>query len=145
MEVGTIYRIQNTAHGKAYIGATVNLKGRITSHQRAKKGAGLLHHAIQACGWESFSVDVIGEYPKKHLSVWEQDWIHHLRTKAPDGYNSVVWSVMNDEIAQWVKKSERLRDLMSSAQGRTDIEFFQRFCGWSLAQIASLRYGKKRR
>lgn len=60
--IGYIYKYQNIVNGKVYIGQTVNLQSRMSSHRnKAKFLKNKFYNAVRKYGWASFSYEVIAE------------------------------------------------------------------------------------
>ncbi|MCG3177046.1 MAG: hypothetical protein MOGMAGMI_02012 [Candidatus Omnitrophica bacterium] len=84
-----IYKITNTLTGKAYIGATDNLRKRIASHKRQSNCNDLFHRDILKYGWDKFKVEILsdGICADEDADQKEREAIREHNTIAPNGYN----------------------------------------------------------
>ena len=85
-----VYKITNTANGKAYTGITRDLRKRWTAHiHEAKVGnEHPLYHDIREYGVDTFSVDIIDTAETaKELGEKERFYISYYETLHPYGYN----------------------------------------------------------
>ena len=95
-----IYRIQNTANGKCFVGAARDLPGRINSHRfqlRMKVHRNeLLQQEWEDYGADAFVFEVLDtltpndlpDYdPTEDLQVLEDLWLQKLRPFGDHGYN----------------------------------------------------------
>ena len=83
----TIYLVTNTINGKQYVGYTIDLEKRLSSHKSADTDTHF-YRAIRKYGWENFDVDVIFEHDdeKWTLAVMEPHFIAWYDTYH-NGYN----------------------------------------------------------
>jgi group I intron endonuclease len=88
-----IYLITNTLNGKQYVGQSLGVKKRFSSHKRAarlklKREAFYLHNAISKHGEDNFKFEVIlYATDPDYLNLMEQKVIAGFNTIAPNGYN----------------------------------------------------------
>ena len=102
-----IYLITNTLNGKQYVGQSLGVKKRFSSHKRAarlklKREAFYLHNAISKHGEDNFKFEVIlYATDPDYLNLMEQKVIAGFNTMAPNGYNldsgGSVNRVLSDE------------------------------------------------
>jgi group I intron endonuclease len=64
-----IYLITNLVNGKQYVGQTINLEERESSHRRANGGCPAIHNAIRKYGWDNFSFDVVFEHDDERFAI----------------------------------------------------------------------------
>jgi group I intron endonuclease len=87
-----VYKLTCTKNGKAYVGATNNLKQRLADHRSStKRGSKCpIHCAIRKYGIDAFLVDVLySSDDRQHVfNVMEPDFIKKHRTLISEGgYN----------------------------------------------------------
>lgn len=95
-----IYKITNLINGKLYIGKSVNVKERKTTHLRDlrnnKHHNQHLQNAVNKYGLTNFTFDIIEYCNEEDLFIRENYWITELRTYESEiGYNISI--PMNDE------------------------------------------------
>lgn len=86
-----IYKLTNIESGKAYIGKSTNVKGRITDHFKSSVGCSTIadqavHHAILQTGFWNWTIEVITYCEKDKLSELEKYYIEFFKTQE-FGYN----------------------------------------------------------
>lgn len=87
-----VYRIQNTINGKVYIGSSVHLRRRLTTHitllGQGKSTSHRLQRAWAKYGAQAFDVCILALVPPEDLLGHEQRWLDHHRSWERDtGYN----------------------------------------------------------
>lgn len=83
-----IYKVTNDINNKIYIGATNDLKRRMTEHKRhAKKDGGNFHKDIIKYGYEVFHYEIIEKCMQNELSEKEKYYISLYRNNGEDLYN----------------------------------------------------------
>jgi group I intron endonuclease len=91
--MGFIYAISNTKTNKIYIGKTertvdLRWKGHISeSKQNIKNQSWYLNNSIRKYGTDSFELHEIISCSNDLLNQWEEFYIEHFNTIAPNGYN----------------------------------------------------------
>lgn len=80
-----IYKITNKINGKAYIGQSVDIKGRFISHKCSKDDLPL-HQDIRKLGKDNFEWEILEECAEFELNDKEEYWIEHYDT-FNNGYN----------------------------------------------------------
>lgn len=88
-----IYKITNSLNGKSYIGQSVDIKTRWSSH-KSRSLATTEHHdnmpihsAMAKYGIDNFTFEVLEECLPSELDEKEKYWIARLNTISPEGYN----------------------------------------------------------
>lgn len=98
MKAPVIYVVTNTVNGKQYVGQTLcGIRDRWRKHwRRAEQNKGdcyAIGAAIRKYGKESFTIEVIREFPsdtpQNEIDEAEQSAIRELGTLSPNGYNLV--------------------------------------------------------
>ncbi len=87
-----IYKLQNRANGKIYIGRTRRgLSRRVKEHVNAESKCRYLKNAINKYGIDAFDISVL-EFANddKELSRAEKKWILYYNSLVPNGYNLVL-------------------------------------------------------
>ena len=105
-----IYKITNTLNSKVYIGQTVNLNERFSSHKRGDDENSPIHLAIKKYGVENFTFEVLDyceDYNKKEISNDE-----YLNYYYKFHQNSLGWygfsnSKGDDEIRNEISKTKK--------------------------------------
>lgn len=118
--LGCIYYIHCKETNKGYVGQhnEVSPIKRFKSHiQQAKRGKnkGVLHHAINKYGQESFTIETLCVVPKEAISRMEEYWAEQLGTYVwdnPGGYN-MIWC--GDTSRTGFKASEETKQKQSSS------------------------------
>lgn len=86
-----IYCFENKENGKKYIGKSINISKRVSTHIsnlcKNKDGCEILQNAWNKYGEEAFLIYVIEECPEEVISDREIFYIDKLKTKTPLGYN----------------------------------------------------------
>lgn len=84
-----IYKITNQLNGKIYVGQTKqSIEKRFIQHS---KSATPLGRAIQQCGIENFTIEIIERCQiQEQLNGREIFWIRVLNSKQPYGYNATI-------------------------------------------------------
>lgn len=92
-----IYKIENLINGKIYIGQSIDIKDRFSSHKRIPSSSEEikkhypLYRAFNKYGLENFSFEIIEQCEKNQLNEREKYWIdyYHSYYKDPlgNGYN----------------------------------------------------------
>lgn len=88
-----IYLITNKLNGKSYVGQSIDIKTRWSSHKSRSQSFTehhdnmIIHAAMQKYGIENFSFEVLEECSPQQLDEREKYWIAKLNTITPDGYN----------------------------------------------------------
>lgn len=84
-----IYKITNTLNNKIYVGQTkYPIEKRFLQHSKSLTPLG---RAIQQCGIENFTIEVIERCAtQEQLNEREIFWINALNSKQPYGYNITV-------------------------------------------------------
>ena len=86
--LNVIYKIENVADGKCYIGKTVDFDSRMRNHERADGGTPYLHAAIKKYNWICFSKEVIhSNIPDEFVRFVEDMYIAYFDSLVPNGYN----------------------------------------------------------
>lgn len=82
-----VYIIKNLINGKYYIGESINVRGRVTTHLRNSKQ--IIHKAIKKHGIENFEVyaEYFPNFSKDDLWDLEEQLIIKFNSIAPNGYN----------------------------------------------------------
>lgn len=80
-----IYKITNKTNGKAYIGASENIKKRFGNHKYQKGSS--MYPIIKKYGKENFTFEILEECSKSKLIDKEKYYIKLHGTKIPNGYN----------------------------------------------------------
>ena len=96
MEIGTIYKIENTVNGKVYIGQTIRSpQKRWSQHKQAMKYENgpqynnHLYSAMRLYGLENFTFEVIENCDDSYLDEKEIYWIAQYNSNDADfGYNN---------------------------------------------------------
>lgn len=123
-KVGCIYYIHCKDTNKGYVGQhnEVSPIKRFKSHiHQAKRNKimGVLHHAINKYGQESFTIETLCVVPKEAVSRMEEYWAEQLGTYVwdyPGGYN-MIWC--GDTSRTGFKASEETKKKQSeAAKGR---------------------------
>lgn len=84
---GFIYKYTSPS-GKSYIGQTVQkLSDRAGHNGKNYIGCTYFWKAIQKYGWNSFFVEILGEFLIEELNYQERRFIEIFNTLAPNGYN----------------------------------------------------------
>jgi group I intron endonuclease len=90
-----IYKLTNTINNKIYIGKSINLSHRLSSHKYAR-GPLVVSRAIKKYGWKNFRVDILESFDhieKDDLLQREAKWIKELDATNPlIGYNILSFS-----------------------------------------------------
>jgi group I intron endonuclease len=90
---GIIYRIFNIKTGKSYIGKTyATLYQRLQEHIRDKDRYPNrpIYRALNKYGIESFSAEILGEYPEQTLEDMEIEFIQFYKSYGKSGYNATL-------------------------------------------------------
>ena len=88
-----IYKITNTSNGKSYIGQSIDIKTRWSSHKSRSLSTTEhhdnmpIHSAMAKYGIDNFTFEVLEECLPDELDAKEKHWIARLNTISPDGYN----------------------------------------------------------
>jgi len=88
-----VYKLTNTVNGKGYVGKSVDVYARWTTHKSAsvhlgpKEGCRLLNNAVRKHGWKAFRKELLWVGAKHELSGAEVRLIAQHRTLKPLGYN----------------------------------------------------------
>ena len=81
--VSGIYKITNTATGDFYIGSSCNVKNRWQEHKRKStwkhNPSNRLYKDMEFYGIDSFTFEVLAEFPQEHLKRKEQEAIETLK------------------------------------------------------------------
>lgn len=89
MAIG-IYKITNKVNNKCYIGQSVDINRRFSSHKTAAKNQVKypFYEAINKYGIENFNFDILEECGKEELNEKEKYWIQHYKSNNSEyGYN----------------------------------------------------------
>lgn len=87
----TIYVLVCAANGKMYVGQTVDLRGRMTSHKCACADQKVCE-AVREFGWDTFGYDILQRcYSEEEADEAEVFWIAHLRTHESQGGYNTEW------------------------------------------------------
>ena len=143
--LGCIYYIYCKESNKGYVGQhnEVSPIKRFKSHiQQAKRNKparmGVLHHAINKYGQESFTIETLCVMPEEAISRMEEYWAEQLGTYTwdyPGGYN-MIWC--GDTSRTGFKASEETKKKQSeAAKGRIVSEETKQ-------KLANANIGKKR-
>jgi group I intron endonuclease len=90
---GIIYRIFNIKNGKSYIGKTYStFYDRLQSHlyDKDRYPTRPLYRALNKYGPESFSAEILGEFPQGLLESKEKEFIQLYRSYGSAGYNATL-------------------------------------------------------
>lgn len=82
-----IYRIYHCESGKSYVGQSVDIQRRILMHYSGTDTKMYMDRAIQKCGSDVFSWEVLEVCSESNLDVREMHWIAALDCVRPNGYN----------------------------------------------------------
>ena len=88
-----VYKLTNTVNGKGYVGKSVDVYARWTTHKSAsvhlgpEEGCRLLNNAVRKHGWKAFRKELLWVGTKHELSGAEVRLIAQHRTLKPLGYN----------------------------------------------------------
>jgi len=83
-----IYVIENKINGMRYVGQTLNLKRRMTSHLSTSSNCRYLKRALRKHGSENFEISELERcFSREDANSREIYWIKTLGTLAPEGYN----------------------------------------------------------
>lgn len=74
-----VYIIVNLVNGNCYIGSSANIRKRVWSHLRCKKGSAIVATAIRKHGVENFEAHVLEMSPRAALPEREAWWMNFLR------------------------------------------------------------------
>ena len=103
MKTGCIYKIENLVNGKVYIGLTVSLVKRWSSHRSGMSGSVLLINAMNKYGLDNFSFSVIEDnLVESCLSDREIYWIKFYDSYL-SGYNMTEGGEMSPSLLPEVK------------------------------------------
>lgn len=81
-----IYKITNLVNGKCYIGQSVNIKSRLSTH-KGLPTANYMYNDMQEFGFENFSFETIIICSPENLNMYEKSCIKHYDCIHPNGYN----------------------------------------------------------
>lgn len=116
-----IYKITNTINGKMYIGQSVDIEKRISSHfcNRTTPTTNL-HKDIKLYGSDNFVWSVICEVPKQTLDIYESNYIKYYNTIDDTfGYNKTSGGVFgflfNEEIKKEMSRKRKGAKLSTDA------------------------------
>ena len=146
-----IYLIHNTVNGKVYVGQSIHLDGRFSSHlSKLKKGTHHNRHllaAVKKYGIDSFRFEVLCECPVEMLDAEEQRYLDQYRAwDRTVGYN--VCTVAANPLKECTEETRALRsgNMTTFWAGQTDEEKQKRLEGaagfWKTD--AGLRLGQQR-
>lgn len=88
-----IYKWTNKINNKSYIGKSVNIEHRTSTHisrsqdPKSNEYSSVFHQAIRKYGIESFDFSILKVCSKEELNYWEEYYIKKENTKVPYGYN----------------------------------------------------------
>lgn len=95
--IGYIYKYQNIINGKIYIGQTVDLQARMSSHRnKAKLLKNKFYNAVRKYGWANFSYEVIAQLQanseQELTALLDQLEVYYIDkyNSYHDGYNSTL-------------------------------------------------------
>lgn len=89
--VYSLYKYTHRETGRAYIGVTLNLGGRMRAHARGDSGAHLFNRAMKKYGPDAFDFQVLETFGDAgDAAKAEGAAILSHRTLSPDGYNLVA-------------------------------------------------------
>lgn len=81
-----IYKITNLINGKIYIGQSVNIKNRISTH-KGFPTSNYMYNDMKEFGLENFTFETIIVCSPEHLNLYEKLCIDHYNCVHPYGYN----------------------------------------------------------
>lgn len=90
---GTLYRIFNIKNGKSYIGKTYSsIYTRLRNHIKDSKkfSSRPLYRAFNKWGLDSFSLEILGEFPEGVLEEEEIKAIEQFNSYGSHGYNATM-------------------------------------------------------
>jgi group I intron endonuclease len=94
-----VYSITCTANGKVYIGQSISLNQRKTSHFTSLKRGKHTNPILQSCynkyGPDCLVFEVLVECPKDDLTAWEQILVNAQRLKNPESVMNIGECVDN--------------------------------------------------
>ena len=130
----TIYKITNKLNGKIYIGQTrQTIEKRFMQHAAAKTPLG---HAMQNCGLENFTIEVIEECETpEQTKERERFWIRVLKCKVPTGYNQ---SDGGERCAFTKKKRSFVVFMIAEGRIATSLKRFRKKFGLNQKEVAKL-------
>ena len=139
----TIYKITNRLNRKIYVGQTrQSIEKRFLQHSKTNSPLG---NAMQDCGLENFTIEVIEECEiQDQANERERFWITVLNCKMPDGYNRSnggeggihkprTTPVDKLKLGEWLA--------MYRARNNLTLQNMADACGFSKAYVAMLEKG----
>ena len=87
-----IYKITNQVNGKIYVGQSVDISSRWSSHKsefKRQKYDTKLYRAMNKYGLKNFILEIIEECPQDKLDEREVYWINYYNSYQ-DGYNETL-------------------------------------------------------
>lgn len=81
-----IYKITNLINGKIYIGQSVNIKNRFSTH-KGFPTANYMYNDMKEFGLENFTFETIIICAPEYLNLYEKLCIDHYNCVHPNGYN----------------------------------------------------------
>lgn len=110
-----IYKLTNKINKKIYIGKSVNLHSRISTHKSARPKY-YIDFAIKKYGFENFDIEIIHYYENPmdntELIALETACIEAYNSLVPNGYNIMLFGNSNAGI----KRSEETKRRLSLAK-----------------------------
>lgn len=86
-----IYKIENKANGKVYIGQSVNVRVRLLRHMSSLRNqyhdSQILQRAFNKYGQDGFTWELLEKVEPSKLTEREQFWIDHYDAAGKGGYN----------------------------------------------------------
>lgn len=86
-----IYKITNRINGKIYVGSSADITRRWCSHRsllgRGKHSSIHLQRAVDKCGIDNFTFEIVKEVETDNLLIEEQKLLDFLKPFGDNGYN----------------------------------------------------------
>lgn len=114
-----IYKITNKLNGKIYVGQTIrSVERRFYFHCKNKKSRSKLTNAIQKCGKENFSIEILEQcFSIEELDKKEIKWIKELNS-IDLGYNIQTGGYIRDSMRGKKHSEETKNKMRIAATGR---------------------------
>ena len=143
-----IYKIPNRLNWKIYVGQTKQpIEKRFLQHSKADSPLG---QAMQDCGLENFTIEVIEECETpEQANERERFWIRVLKSKMPNGYNRTnggegheakVGTAINNLSTNTLKLGEIIREYRQ--RNKISMSDFAKSSGLSKPYISMLEADK---